>query len=262
MEYGENCDPSALDALFTRNVPHILENIFFSLDYKSFKTCMSVNKTWRELLTTARYQNELKEMLIEKKKNEEKLHSASEEGNAEEVRRLVHDHAVDVNFTMGKYRRTPLIEAARKGHIEIVKILLDAGADIDREDAYKWMNTPLLWAVSYNHYEIVKFLLDAGAKVDKADRYGLTPLWWVESKDVAKILLEHGADPNKADDDGRTPLHGAAGGGHAAVIKTLIEGGADPDRKDKWGDTSMEEARYYGHKDVVDILLEIKGLKN
>ena len=173
MELGESCDPSAFDTLFERNVPHILENIFFSLDYKSFKTCMVVNKTWRELLTTARYQKELKEMLIEKTKNEEKLHFASEEGEAEEVRRLVHNHAVDVNFEMGQDQRTPLIEAAREGHAEIVKTLLDAGADIDRACA-RWRLTPLLLAARKNHYEIVKLLLDAGAEVDKADRWGST----------------------------------------------------------------------------------------
>ena len=262
MEPGENCDPSAFDTLFERNVPHILEGIFFSLDYKSFKTCMSVNKTWRVLRTTARYQKELKEMLIEKTKNEEKLYSASEEGEAEEVRRLVHNHAVDVNFEMGQLLTTPLIEAARKGHIEIVQTLLHAGADINRASASQWRHTPLILAVYNNHYEIVKLLLDAGAKVDKTDRGGSTPLWWVESKDVAKILLEHGADPDKADDDGRTPLHGAVLGGRAALIKTLIEGGADPDRKDERGHTPLETARYHGSLQVVDILLEVKGLKN
>ena len=276
MEPGENCYPSAFDTLFARNVPHILEHIFFSLDYKSFKMCTSVNKTWRELLTSSRYQNELKEMRIEKKKNEEKLYSASQEGNAEEVRRLIHNHGVDVNFKMGsgsrwdsrfemregRWQTTPLIEATRKSHIEIVKILLDAGADIDREDAYKWMNTPLLWAVSYNHYEIVKFLLDAGAKVDQADMWGSTPLRCVKSKDVAKILLEHGADPNKANEEGETPLHWAAGRRSAAVIKTLIEGGADPDRKDKWGHTPLETARDYQVQNAVDMLLGIKVLNN
>ena len=47
-----------------------------------------VNKTWRELLSIASFQKKLGEMLIEKKKNEEKLYHASKEGNAEEEKKL------------------------------------------------------------------------------------------------------------------------------------------------------------------------------
>ena len=52
MEQGQNYEPCAFDTLFGRSVPHILEGIFFSLDYKSFKNCMDVNKRWNELLLT------------------------------------------------------------------------------------------------------------------------------------------------------------------------------------------------------------------
>ena len=48
-------DPCAFDKLFTKSVPHILEKIFFSLDFKSFNTCMDVSKTWRDLLTSDTY---------------------------------------------------------------------------------------------------------------------------------------------------------------------------------------------------------------
>ena len=41
--------------LFTRSVPHILEKIFFSLDYESFMRCSEVNKTWNDLLTSEPY---------------------------------------------------------------------------------------------------------------------------------------------------------------------------------------------------------------
>ena len=47
MEPGKTCASSAFDTLFKRNVPHIIENIFFSLDYKSFKTCMKPPVHWK-----------------------------------------------------------------------------------------------------------------------------------------------------------------------------------------------------------------------
>merc|ERR1712154_732796 len=51
----ENMDSSPLTMLFTRSVPHILEKIFFSLDYESFVRCSEVNRTWNGLLTSEPY---------------------------------------------------------------------------------------------------------------------------------------------------------------------------------------------------------------
>ena len=48
------------DMLFTKYVPHILENIFFSLDCESYKTCLEVSNTWRELLTSKSYKKKAK----------------------------------------------------------------------------------------------------------------------------------------------------------------------------------------------------------
>ena len=53
------------DTLFNKNVPHILEKIFFSLDYDSFETCTKVCTTWDELLSSESYQNRSREMLDE-----------------------------------------------------------------------------------------------------------------------------------------------------------------------------------------------------
>ena len=97
MDPGKSSVPCAFDIIFRKNVPHILENIFFSLDYQSFKKCMDVNRTWRELLSTPSYQKELEKMLIEKNKNEELLYFAAKEGKTKEVRELISSHRVDVN---------------------------------------------------------------------------------------------------------------------------------------------------------------------
>ena len=161
MEPIENVIPSAFDSLFKRNVPHILEAIFFSLDHKSFMTCMRVNKTWRGLLSTTQYQRQLRE-LIKKQENGEKLYKAVQVGNVGEARRLINDDMVDVNFEFGYYKLTPLMEAARQGNKEIIQILLDAGADVDQSDKLRY--TPLHWAAIVKpNVEIVKMLLGAGA---------------------------------------------------------------------------------------------------
>ena len=46
--------------LFSTNFPHIFENIFFSLDYDSYKNCMKVNSEWADVLTSERYKTKAK----------------------------------------------------------------------------------------------------------------------------------------------------------------------------------------------------------
>ena len=163
MESEEAYVLNVFGALAMKSVPHVLENIFFSLDYKSFKTCMKVNKTWRKLLSTASYQRRLEELLIEKKENEKKLHNASKAGNTEEVRRLLNNLKVDPNVKVKQmwYYSTPLIEAADGGHKAVVQLLLDAGALVEMTDKDGY--TPLIVAARSGHKEIVQLLLDAGA---------------------------------------------------------------------------------------------------
>ena len=54
----------SFDALLTKNVPHIVEKIFLSLDYKSFKTCRKVSMTWKQLLTSESFQMKEKSVFI------------------------------------------------------------------------------------------------------------------------------------------------------------------------------------------------------
>ena len=72
-------------------MPHIPEMIFFSLDFRSFKTCREVCKGWNELLKSDSYRKKLlsvfpAEGFIDKVNSERKLISASKEGDAWEVR--------------------------------------------------------------------------------------------------------------------------------------------------------------------------------
>ena len=227
MDLGKNYDPCAFDTLFRINVPHILEKIFFSLDYKSFKKCKEVNKTWRGLLSTASYQKESEKIIIEEKKNGMKLGIAAHDGKTEEVRSLISSHNVDVNFEYGKYYSTPLVEAAAKGHNEIVQILLDSGADIDKGDYCS--RTPLWFSAWCGRCDVMETLLDGGADPNKADEYGRTPLQCVARNgrnDVTKtkgiqLLIDRGAKPNKADAYGRYPLYYAKRQCRPEVIRIL-----------------------------------------
>ena len=75
------------DKLFATSVPHILEKIFFHLNYTSFKKCMKVSTVWRELLTSESFKRLGKSMF--RQEIEKELWVAVEEGNAYEVRRII-----------------------------------------------------------------------------------------------------------------------------------------------------------------------------
>ncbi len=88
-----------------------------------------------------------------------------------------------------------LIEAAENRKTELVKLLIAAGADVNRAD--KVGETPLNNAAYYGRTECVKLLIDAGADVNKADKFGETPLYKAEGRghtECAELLRAAGGN--------------------------------------------------------------------
>jgi ankyrin repeat protein len=73
-----------------------------------------------------------------------------------------------------KDRNTPLIYAARYGNMEVVRVLLEGGSNVDRTDVHG--NTALHWAAWFGHVDVRRLLLDWGAKVDPVNWHLNTPL--------------------------------------------------------------------------------------
>ncbi|RCH88603.1 cyclin-dependent serine/threonine protein kinase [Rhizopus azygosporus] len=93
--------------------------------------------------------------------------------------------------------------AAGDGQLDRVKELIEGGMDVNSHDQFGY--TAMHAAVSYNQTEIVKYLLDKGADVNVEDFDKDTPLFVAETVEMAQILLDRGADPKKVNEDGFTP---------------------------------------------------------
>lgn len=143
---------------------------------------------------------------------------------------------------------SPLAKAARRGDLETVRELLDAGNEVNVTDALG--RTPLHMAAFYGRPRTSELLLERGAEVNAGDRVGMTPLHAAVldgRTSVAEILLARGADINAASHTGLTPLHLAAATGQPAIARLLLGRGADPQRKDKDGKTPADYATRNDH---------------
>lgn len=120
-----------------------------------------------------------------------------------------------------------LTDAVKSGDTEAVARALDAGADIDAIDG---LGSPLHWAVLNGHPDVVKLLIERGADTEVSTDMLGTPLFAAMPKnqfDIAEQLLDAGADPNARNRDRMTPLHLAARDGRAEIAELLIRSGAD-----------------------------------
>ena len=126
---------SAFDILFEMNLPHILEKIFGHLDYESYKKCYEVNSAWHELLTSDPYLRRAKAVFREGiLGDEKKLQDAIKGGDMDEIKRLLSYQLVDVNKTGNdEFGLAPLHDAALGGHADVVQMLIDRGAEPNKE---------------------------------------------------------------------------------------------------------------------------------
>jgi len=132
------------------------------------------------------------------------------------------DNKFDINVT-NNIGNTALVNEVKNNKINTVKLLLDAGADVNAKHVNS-ADTALDWAVEFNNTNIVKLLLKAGANVNHQNNTGFTPLILsIKQKDItiAKILLEAGADTNIKTVIGNTARIIAKERGYYNIIELL-----------------------------------------
>jgi cytohesin len=148
--------------------------------------------------------------------------------------------------------RTSIVHAIREGRVEMMRLLLDGGANPHQVDSQGW--SLLHHAARCDKPAAARLLLDAGCDVDVLDKDKHTPLhyaagWLPKGASTALVLLEAGAGVDAQAENGRTPLHVAAMGGKVAVAELLVAKGASVARADADGMTALHFAAARGEVD-------------
>jgi ankyrin repeat protein len=136
---------------------------------------------------------------------------------------------------------TALMYSAQFGELDAVRLLLDAGSSVNKQDNKRGA-TPLICAAEQGHTEIVKMLLNSGADTRIKLLSGWTFLHAAvggHALEVVHSALDAGLEVNAKSDDGLTPLHVAAWSRSPQLLKLLIDHGADVNAKTTWGMTAL-----------------------
>jgi hypothetical protein len=156
------------------------------------------------------------------------IYEVVQDGNVSGLRELLETYDDVTERDIDRDGMKALHIAARYGHIDVSKLLIEYGADVDRDEN-------LHVASELGHVEIAKLLIQNGADVNAVDEYDYTSLHFAAAYgyvDVVKSLIQNGANVNAVDKDNKSVLYFASfDSGSAPIILELLCFGAKIDKK-------------------------------
>lgn len=194
---------------------------------------------------------------------EKPLHTAASRGNEKMVKMLLRKMTGLRRALRGIClwsANTALRLAVVREQEEVVRILIENGADVDSKHCYNF--TLLHYAVVSNNLPITSLLIENGANVSSINHMGRTPLHTAvehDFEDMARLLVEKGADVNvkhHGDRDMCTPLHRAVIAANKSVVALLLKSGAEVNTRSHGKYTPLHLAARIGSQDCVRMLLD------
>jgi len=186
------------------------------------------------------------------------LYAAVNRGNLELARVLINAGA---NLEYRYYGSTPLHAATTKGDLPMIELLLDSGAHIEAEKEDGRRSTPLMIASDESKLQVMKLLIKRGANLNYKSNYHMTALYHAIGKGdlvVAKLLVEAGADL-ECDCHGTRPLDYAVGANNVEMARMLLDHGAlitRQENQDGYGLSLLRSACISSRLDMVRLLVQ------
>jgi len=192
-----------------------------------------------------------------------RLVGAALQGDVRVVRQILHDLGDPNHTSSDGHIMSPLCVAACGGHVQVMRLLLDAGADLGGTGVRA--ATPVFIASMMGNVEVLRFLCELRAEVEQQADLGMTPLHAATAQGhlhVLQCLLRVGADLDRPRDDGGTALLLAVHNAHVEVARFLCGSRADVNRSDDSGVTPLLASVNIGHLAMVRLLCEAGAEKD
>ncbi|KAL9083045.1 MAG: hypothetical protein Q9159_006024 [Coniocarpon cinnabarinum] len=179
--------------------------------------------------------------------------------NVPVIKSLIRQGARHTYQTSKNGERTPLVYASEQGYEDIVKLLLEAGADVNFQTSFK--DSPLSIAARHGHLEVVRLLLDHGANVSSENVGAETPLLEACNNGhdaIGELLVQRGAPVETLlKKGGQTAIHQAAKNGCVKIVAAILA--INPlyiNLRTESGWRPIDECVWWGQEAVVDLVLD------
>lgn len=203
------------------------------------------------------FQEEVFDSAIEK---EEKFISAVIKEEIDDIKTIV-DSGININYKSAKHGNwTALMHASSLGNVEIIKYLLEKGANTKEHHE---LVTPLLClcdSKNRNEDELIRgldLLIDYGADVNEIDWFKTNALVYAVKRGREKLILKLisiGCNIDSADSDGWTPVFYAVDAGYLQIVQILKDAGANIKKFDSRGRSLHDIALAKHHKEIAEIV--------
>lgn len=186
--------------------------------------------------------------------------TAAEQGQLETLKKCL-DNGVDINVT-NRQGRTAIINASLNKHYDCIEFLINAGADINKQDQTCF--NPFLLSCLNNDLTLLRLVLPANPNLDLLTRFGgvgITPASEKGHVEIVRELLEKTEiNVNHTNFVGWTPLLEAivlndGGDKQQQIVKLLLDHGANPHMTDKYGKKPLELAKEKGYTEIAALLV-------